>query len=1336
MQPFPSKAKTLWRLALACCAATLGAGFCASGAQAQGYTAIGDSLTYGVNANPGNPPTGSPHPNGFAPTFNARRVARGGNPTFHNRGISGATSQDVIDTQLTPAVNDAPDLVTLTVGTNDIRQAIQSPTPPTPQAFGTAFGTRLNTLFATLRNGTTQATRPIFATNVPPLQQLPAFASLDSQTKAAIAAYVQAANSAFTQVAPNYGVTIVDLFSDPNSVNPANISSPPEEGGDGVHPNATGHALLARKFFAAAGLQETGSLTVTRGDDVTDAFDDQTTLREAIAFANGNGNPTETDTITFADNVRGTINLSTIDDTSNGNSAFRLAQNVSIQGPGNDALTVRRDTGGTYRLFLVNSGVTASISGLTLANGNLAGNGGAIYSNGALTLTSSTLSGNTAGNYGGAILNSGTLTLTSSTLFGNSAYAAGGIANVGTAMVTSSTLSGNTAGNYGGAILNSGTLTLTSSTLFGNSATGTANFSGGGALDAVGNSSHVTISSCTITGNTAPNVAGGTLSGLWLENGTLTLSNNIVAGNGPQDIQQDAGTFTSNGYNLIGNPGNATGFISSDKVGTAASPLDAGFDPAGLKNNGGPTQTVALAAGSPAIDSGSTTLTTDQRGVARDASPDRGAFEYVNSAPVLSNIESGTLAYTEDDAPTQISNTLAVSDDGPTLSGATVSITSGFAPSEDELLFTEQNGISGSYDPTTGVLTLSGGASLANYQAALRSVKYNNSNNASPSSSNRIVSFQVNDGAFTNNLSNTLTRTISITQSNDAPMNSVPGAQSTDEDTALVFDDPTTWSSNGISVDDADGDTLTLTLSVEHGTLTLSQTSGLTFVTGDGTADATLKFSGSIADLNGALANLSYTPALNFNGDDTLTLSSDDGTAPAVTSTVAITVNAVNDAPVVESVSIAPHSPSTTSVLTANVSASDVEGDAFALSYQWQRNGNDIAGATGPTLDLSKQSNIVAGDVITVIVTATETATTDKLASQPKSDSVTIDNQSPSVVAITPQNVTDNVGAQQTFTLSVSDPNGAGDIREMWLLVNTQLDWSGGATLVYFPQTGQLYLRRGDSFGTPIKIGQAAGASDVLDNGALRIVGSQVQLVANADGNTLTLSVPATVRDGLVGNNTLFGRVQDFADQVDPASPAGDFGFVPFGSYTVKPQFASDSNTVPTLSALSPKSAYTIIPTTGAKLQTFVFYAKDENGIGDLDSLWFSAGKVHDGPNNATFIFLPRTRRLYLRSDDGSSFIGGGQIGTQGTIENSQVKVELSKVQYLIYADGKMVGLRLPLQPKAGLLGQNKIWLRVQDNEGATSAGGDDLGFVQSGTWNVTQQSGGAVAGVPSAPGS
>src|SRR5205823_1586030 len=117
-----------------------------------------------------------------------------------------------------------------------------------------------------------------------------------------------------------------------------------------------------------------------------------------------------------------------------------------------------------------------------------------------------------------------------------------------------------------------------------------------------------------------------------------------------------------------------------------------------------------------------------------------------NDAPVVA-ANGGSLSYTENQATTAIDTVLTLSDvDSTNLTGATVSITANFAVGQDVLGFTAQNGISGSYNTATGVLTLSGTASVANYQAALRSVTYfNRSDN--PSGATRTISFQVNDGA-------------------------------------------------------------------------------------------------------------------------------------------------------------------------------------------------------------------------------------------------------------------------------------------------------------------------------------------------------------------------------------------------------------------------------------------------------------------------------------------------------------------------------------------------------------------------------------------------------------
>ncbi len=109
---------------------------------------------------------------------------------------------------------------------------------------------------------------------------------------------------------------------------------------------------------------------------------------------------------------------------------------------------------------------------------------------------------------------------------------------------------------------------------------------------------------------------------------------------------------------------------------------------------------------------------------------------------------------------------MTVSDaDNANLSSATVTITSGFATAEDTLAFTDQNGITGSWNSGTGVMTLSGSATVANYQVALLSITYVNTSD-NPSTATRTVSFVVNDGAAS---SNTGTRNISVTAVNDAP---------------------------------------------------------------------------------------------------------------------------------------------------------------------------------------------------------------------------------------------------------------------------------------------------------------------------------------------------------------------------------------------------------------------------------------------------------------------------------------------------------------------------------------------------------------------------------------
>ena len=164
------------------------------------------------------------------------------------------------------------------------------------------------------------------------------------------------------------------------------------------------------------------------------------------------------------------------------------------------------------------------------------------------------------------------------------------------------------------------------------------------------------------------------------------------------------------------------------------------------------------------------------------------------------------------------------------------------------------------------------------------------------------LTISTSDLGNTGGAAQTDTDTVAITvlPMNSAPVNTVPGAQVIWEDAALVFS-----GAKRITVSDIDAGTnpVQVTLTADQGTATLAGTTGLTFITGDGTKDAVMTFTGTLADINTALNNLSFQTLANFNGAAALTISTNDlgnggSGAQTDTDTVAITVLPVNDAPV------------------------------------------------------------------------------------------------------------------------------------------------------------------------------------------------------------------------------------------------------------------------------------------------------------------------------------------------------------------------------------------------------------------------------------------------------
>jgi CSLREA domain-containing protein len=347
--------------------------------------------------------------------------------------------------------------------------------------------------------------------------------------------------------------------------------------------------IEARDIAGNLLVASTPGLVVTTTADVEDDTDGQTSLREAIKFANTDGVDSA---ITFDPTVfaaKQTIKL--------GGTQLGLANNGKLTITGPEAGVVI-DANQQSRVFSVASGADVTLDGLTISNGKISGSssgssssneGGGIFNDGTLNVTNSTLSGNSVSssafadfNQGGGIYNNGTLNITGSTLSDNSAGGGSGIGNAnrgggiynngGTLNITGSTLSGNSAtssdgsGNSGGGIYNpSGTLNITGSTLSNNSATGSdgSGNSGGG----ITNGGTLNITNSTLSGNSASgDVDSDNRAGGIYNNGTLNITGSTLSGNSA------SGTIKSNQnqgggiYNLSGTLNITNSTLSGNSV--------------------------------------------------------------------------------------------------------------------------------------------------------------------------------------------------------------------------------------------------------------------------------------------------------------------------------------------------------------------------------------------------------------------------------------------------------------------------------------------------------------------------------------------------------------------------------------------------------------------------------------------------------------------------------------------------------------------------------------------------------------------------------------------------
>jgi hypothetical protein len=343
-------------------------------------------------------------------------------------------------------------------------------------------------------------------------------------------------------------------------------------------------------------------------------------------------------------------------------------------------------TNGNSGLYL--GGGILSGAALTITNSVISGNssdstGGGIAGTAKITLQHSILSGNTAGNSGGGIYGGAAVEIDYSTVKDNATTGAtgsvnggGGVFSRGSVSLTQTDILDNTSASEAGGIYSALGMSISNSTITGNIATSGS----GGGLYGNPATTGVTLSvtHSTIDANTAQGNGGGILGGVVsLENSTITANMASGTGGGVQaamlisnyaTIVQNQSTGAGGGANFSSSAqvdatilsGNTSGSAVADDIEGAAditgehdfigassanvpadtlSNCDLKLGP--LADNGGPTQTIALGAGSCAIDAADTMLSvaTDQRGYPRPvgsgspAAADIGAYEFGASDP-------------------------------------------------------------------------------------------------------------------------------------------------------------------------------------------------------------------------------------------------------------------------------------------------------------------------------------------------------------------------------------------------------------------------------------------------------------------------------------------------------------------------------------------------------------------------------------------------------------------------------------------------------------------------------------------------------------------------------
>ena len=349
------------------------------------------------------------------------------------------------------------------------------------------------------------------------------------------------------------------------------------------------------------------------------------------------------------------------------------------------------------------------------------------------------------------------------------------------------------------------------------------------------------------------------------------------------------------------------------------------------------------------------------------------------------------------------------------------------------------------------------------------------------------ITYKANDGTVD---SNTSTVTITVNSVNDAPVTQNQSA-STNEDTAVA----TTLSV--VDVDTQQGMTRSIVSNPSNGSVVLS---------GSGSQIAT------------------YTPNANWNGTDTFTWKANDGTVDSNTSTVTVTVSAVNDAPVANDVTTSTNETRFISV-DITLDATDVEGDAITYSIVSNPSNGSLGSISGATVTYTPSTDWNGTDTFTYKAndgsldsnTATVTITVDAVNDAPTTSAVSASTNEDTAVDITLSGADVDSGDTLTYSV-VATNNGSVSISGATATYTPNANWNGTDTFTYKANDGTVDSNTSTVTVTVSAVNDAPVSSAVSASTDEDIAKAITLDATDVEGDAITYSIVSNPSNGSLGS--------------------------------------------------------------------------------------------------------------------------------------------------------------------------------------------------------------------------